>query len=178
MKLIKGALDLYNGFIAPIVKWLIDFMVPKVKFAFEFVRDVIKTVVGTISDILKGVIKILGGIIDFIVGIFTRDWKRAWDGIKNIVTGIWDIIVGAIKGAINLIINGINALIRGMNKIKFDVPSWVPLLGGKKFGFNIPLIPKLASGGIIDQPTLAMIGERGKKEAVLPLSRTPAGWTP
>lgn len=175
MKLIKGALDLYNGFIAPIVKWLIDFMAPKVKFAFEFVRDVIKTVVGTISDILKGVIKILGGIIDFIVGIFTGDWKRAWDGIKNIVTGIWDIIVGAIKGAINLIINGINALIRGMNKIKFDVPSWVPLLGGKKFGFNIPQIPTLARGGIIDQPTLAMIGERGKKEAVLPLEQN-TGW--
>ena len=172
-KLIKGALDLYNGFIAPLVSWVIDFLAPRLKFGFEFVRDVIITVIGIVSDVLKGLIKVLGGVIDFVVGIFTGDWKRAWDGIKNIVTGTWDIIVGAIKGAINLIINAINMMIRGMNLIKFNVPDWIPLIGGKSFGgFNIPQIPTLARGGIIDQPTLAMIGERRKKEAIVPLENT------
>ena len=68
----------------------------------------------------------------------------------------------------NLIIRGINSLIRGANRIKFDVPDWVPGLGGKTFGFNITEIPLLAKGGVISHPTQAIIGEAGT-EAVVPL---------
>ena len=75
-------------------------------------------------------------------------------------------MVGIFKFPINLIIDGINAFISGLNKIK--IPDWVPAVGGK--GINIPKIPKLARGGIIDSPTIAMVGEAGK-EAVMPLER-------
>ncbi len=175
LKMIQGAMDLYNGFIAPIVSWLIDLLAPKVKFAFAAMRDVIETVIGVVSDVLKGFLRVLGGVIDFIVGIFTGDWERAWTGIKDIVLGIWDMIWGGIKGVINLIIDMINSMLRGFNQIKIDVPDWKVIPAeyrGKSFGINIPLVPKLARGGIVDQPTLAMIGEKRKKEAVVPLEDT------
>ncbi len=84
--------------------------------------------------------------------------------------GVWDTI----KGFINLITSGMNVLIRGFNKVKFDVPDWVPAIGGKTLGFNIPQIPKLARGGIVDKPTTALIGEAGA-EAVVPLENN-TGW--
>ena len=83
------------------------------------------------------------------------------------------------KAPINFLIGGINALIKGINKIKFDVPDWVPGIGGKQFGFNIPQIPKLAKGTILNAPGRgvpvaggrALAGEAGR-EAYLPLSDT------
>ena len=72
------------------------------------------------------------------------------------------------KAPLNLIIRGINSLIRGANKIHFDVPDWVPGLGGKTFGFNIKEIPLLAKGTVVRGPTPAIIGEAGA-EAVMPL---------
>lgn len=72
------------------------------------------------------------------------------------------------KSIFNFIIRGINAVISGINTIKFDVPDWVPGIGGKRLGFNVPKIPLLAKGAVISQPTQAIIGEAGA-EAVMPL---------
>ena len=55
-----------------------------------------------------------------------------------------------------------------VGKLSFKIPSWVPGIGGK--GFDVPNIPMLANGGIVTQPTLALIGEKGP-EAVIPLDR-------
>lgn len=241
---------------------------------FELLRSIVSSVFTYIGNLIGNVvgaaIDVLHGLIDFIAGIFTGDWDRAWNGIKEIFTGIWDGIKGiatsvwnflkdiwnkvkddvisiwnsikgfvsdlwtgikntainiwngikstivnvvngiktgvsnafnavktaitnvmnsikskisgiwngivsTIKGAINGIIggingmirgiaNGINAVIRALNKLHFSIPDWVPGLGGKSFGFNIkevsaPQIPLLAKGGVIKQPTLAMMGE-------------------
>lgn len=90
--------------------------------------------------------------------------KSAAEFIGNVFSGI----MNTIKGVINTIISAINGAIKAINKISVTIPDWVPEFGGKKFGFNIPTIPKLAHGGIIDRPTLAMVGEAGK-EAVMPL---------
>lgn len=241
---------------------------------FELARSIVSSVFTFIGNLINNVvgaaIDVLHGLIDFIAGIFTGDWGRAWNGIKEIFSGIWneikgiatsiwnflkDIwnkvkddvigiwnsiksfisnlwtgikdtaaniwngikstvlnvvngiksgistaftaikdkvteifngvkktisniwngIVSTIKGAINGIIGGINGMIRGvvnglnavirlLNKLHFSIPDWVPGLGGKSFGFNIgevsaPQIPLLAKGGVIKQPTLAMMGE-------------------
>lgn len=97
-----------------------------------------------------------------LVAAFSYLWKHC-EGFRN----FW-------KGFINGIISGVNALIKGLNKFSIDVPDWVPEFGGKKFGFNIPMIPKLAKGGVVNEATLAMIGEDGK-EAVMPLEKN-TGW--
>jgi uncharacterized protein YjbJ (UPF0337 family) len=124
-----------------------------------------------IQSDFNSVVKIVSGIMKLLTGLLTGDWKKAWEGAKEIFNGVWQSITGSFKGFINLIIIGLNALIKGLNKVHFEIPSWVPGAGGKKFGINIPQIPKLASGGIVDSPTLAMIGEGAESEAVAPLSK-------
>lgn len=169
-KLINGALEIYNKFIQPILMWLLEKLSPAFSFIGSLVSGVFGSVVAVISDVFGSIFGILGGIVDFITGIFTGNWEKAWNGIKDIFKNIVDGLVSIFKFPINLIIDVINAFISGLNKIK--IPDWVPGVGGK--GINIPKIPKLARGGIVDSPTVAMIGEAGK-EAVMPLERN-TGW--
>lgn len=98
-----------------------------------------------------------------------------WETIKNIGSSVAKTVSGAFtgamnsaKGAINGVIGVINGAISGLNSIKVDIPDWVPQFGGTSFGLNIPKIPTLAEGGVVDKATLAMIGEAGK-EVVMPL---------
>lgn len=131
---------------------------------FSFISDTVGTAIGLVIDVLHG-------LIDFVTGVFTGDWGKAWDGIVGIFNGIVDSIkgtinsvIGFINGLISGVCDGINTIIKAMNKLKWDVPDWVPVLGGKTFGFNLkiitaPQIPMLANGGVITQPTLAMMGE-------------------
>ncbi len=170
-ELILCAIQIYNEFIAPLVKNFVEKFGPPITNVIQTIISVIGTILGTVADVAGGVIRSLKGIIQFITGVLTGDWEKAWEGIKNIFGGIWDSIVGIFKGVINLVIDGLNTFIRGINKLKIDAPDWVPLIGGKSFGINIPLIPKLAKGGVVDFPTVAMIGEGGYKEAVVPLER-------
>lgn len=172
--LINGALEIYNKFIQPILMWLLEKLAPAWSFLSSTVIGIVGTIIGVISDLITGIMKVLTGIIDFILGVFTGNWQRAWDGIKSIFSGIWDALTGVVKGVINIIIDVLNGFVSGINKIGFDVPDWVPVIGGKRWGFNIPKIPKLAQGGIVDKPTIAMIGEAGK-EAVMPLENN-TGW--
>jgi len=99
-----------------------------------------------------------------------------WDNLKIKTGNVWDEIGNNIKDSVNLIIDSINYLIKGMNKIKLDVPDWMPeyLGGGQSLGGNIPLIPKLANGGMAYGPTLAKIGDNKQAftdpEVIAPLS--------
>jgi len=98
--------------------------------------------------------------------------NSVFDAIKTGVTASVDFIKGYLNTVLDFyksIFNGIAKLWNSsIGKLSFEVPSWVPGLGGK--GFSVPKIPLLADGGIVTGPTLAMIGERGP-EAVIPLNR-------
>jgi len=132
----------------------------------KFTTSVWDNIVG----IVQGAFKIFKGIIALFAGLLSGDWEKMWNGAKDIVTGVWDVIGGVVKAGVNSIITALNMFIGGMNRIKFSVPKWVPELGGKSFGINIPKIPMLAKGGIVNDATLAMIGEAGP-EAVIPLDK-------
>ena len=95
--------------------------------------------------------------------------------LKSSVVNIWTGIENSIKSVINGIIDGINTMIRGINRFEIDVPGWVTdITGFADFGFNIATIPRLAAGGIVTQPTVAMIGEAGP-EAIVPLDGSSSG---
>lgn len=101
-----------------------------------------------------------------------------WDGIKGAFTKAFGFIKKAFKGYvngwitmvesfINFFVNGINFLIKGINKLSFDIPEWFPVGGGSKFGFDIPVIPKvqiprLAQGAVIppNQQFAAILGDQ------------------
>ncbi len=143
--------------------------------AWSFIKNTITTAVETIGGVLGGLMRTISGIIDFVVGVFTLDWGRAWQGVKDIFGGIFDGIIAIAKGAINSVIGIINAGISGINKLK--APDWVPLMGGKSP--NIPLIPRLAKGTNNFGGGLAMVGELGPELVHLPRGSrvTPAGET-
>ena len=116
------------------------------------------------ADLYNTAKQILSGFITFISGVFTGDWNRAWEGVKEIFRGIWNRIVAILEGAINLIIGGINWMIRQLNKIQIKAPDW---LGGGTIGFNIPAIstvsiPRLAQGAVIppNREFLAVLGDQ------------------
>ena len=155
--------------------------------SFGFIGDVINAFFHNVSNIFGDVKQIFGGLIDFISGIFSGDWSKAWNGIVNAFGGIFGMIVDIAKSPINMIIglingmltgieSGINFIVSRVNSLGFDVPDWVPGIGGKRFGFNLPevsfgKIPYLAQGGYVkpNTPQLAMIGDnRHQGEVVAP----------
>lgn len=176
-KLINGATKIFNEFITPLINWLIDKLAPGFVDAFNLVMDIVGEALGIIGDVAAGILKALGGVIDFVVGIFTGDWEQAWQGVQNIFIGIFDALAGIVKGAMNMVIDVINFALRGINKIKVEVPQWVQELTGMgaSFGFNIKDIPRLAEGGLVSAPTLAMVGDNkgaaADPEVVSPLSK-------
>ena len=172
------ALTIYNNFILPIVNWFVDTFGPGIAGTVSTVIEVLGGFVGIAVDVANGVLEALNGVLNFLIGVFSGDWERAWDGIGQVFTGAWNGIVGALEGAINLIIRGVNWLISQLNKVSFSIPDWVPAIGGKSFGFNIPKIsevsiPRLATGSVIppNREFLAVLGDNKQEtEVVSPLS--------
>ena len=105
----------------------------------------------------------MGGVIDVIYGIVegftTGDWSRLWEGAKSIVAGIFEAIVNIVKAPINVIVSLFNAVIGKVNQFSVTVPDWVPGIGGQRWGFDIPEIPSLASGGVAYSEQIVRVGE-------------------
>ena len=256
---------LWKNVLVPVINWIVTNVVPVIAPILKTIGSLVMNLFGTIADIVGGIFDVLGGLIDFIIGIFTGDWARAWEGVKSIFTGIWESIksillfiweaikdiitvaLGIIKGVITIVFNaiksivstiwnaiktvimtvvngikdgistafnaikniitniintikntitnvfngiwnfikgiinsilggieklvngvigGLNSMIDALNNLSFDVPDWVPELGGKTFGFDIPTIskvslPRLAEGGYVraNQPQPVIIGD-------------------
>ena len=278
---------LWETVLQPLITWIVENVVPVVAPVLEEIGSLFITVFGGIADVISGLFETLGGLIDFITGVFSGDWEKAWNGIKSIFTGIWNAIksvfttvwnvikgvvstalkaikavittvfngikslvttiwngikgtvvsiwngiktaattvwngiksvittvvttiktkvvagfnaiktgvttvingiksvitsvfngiksflkgivngiISFIQGMVNGVIKGCNMMINALNKLSFDVPDWVPLIGGKKFGFNIKNIsevklPRLAQGGYVkaNQPQPVIIGD-------------------
>lgn len=159
-------------------KWLSGVFSKDWSKQFGIIGDVMNGLFAGLKQTWDGIKRIFNGIIDFVTGVFSGDWKKAWGGVKDIFGGIWDSLVGIVKTPVNAIIGLINGLVKGvctglngcikaLNKLSFDVPDWVPLIGGEKFGFNLkqitaPQIPYLAKGAVIppNAPFMAMLGDQ------------------
>lgn len=143
-------------------------------------ENILKPVATWITDTfqvaIEGLEGAFSGLIDFLTGVFTGDWEKAWDGIKEIFGSVWDAIVDLAKGPINSVIEFINTLIDavegalntiigGFNRIHVSIPNWVPKFGGRSFGISIdPVswgrIDYLAKGGHLLRGD-AIVGEKG-----------------
>lgn len=259
--------DIWQQTIVPFLDWFIANVAPYIAIALEWVGSAFYATRGVIADVLGYIFEALGGLIEYIAGVFTGDWDRAWEGIKTFFSSIWAAITtilsaalnaigiifstiftaikttvvtifntiktnianviaaiktviatalssiqiiwdsiwtsmknsvvtifnaiwSSIKGVINSIlggiesmangvVSGVNTIINALNGLKFDIPDWVPGMGGKSWSMSIPTLstvslPRLATGGVVDGPTAAIIGEAGK-EAVVPLENN-TGW--
>lgn len=110
---------------------------------------------------------ILGGLIDFITGVFTGDWTKAWEGIKKVFKGIWNGIVMILESAVNLIIKGVNWLIGKLNSLLENslLAKGLDLIGIEFRGIpQIPEVhvPRLAQGAVIppNREFMAVLGDQ------------------
>ena len=178
--------QLWQELLQPCFKAIGDFiqnvLAPAFKWAFEnVIGPVVDNCFRTIGNLWNNSLKpIFDGIITFIKGVFTGNWRSAWDGVVQTLGGVWSGITTVIKAPLNAVIGLINKAISAMNKISVTIPDWVPAVGGKTFGVNLPSINYLENGGILTQPTMlnanTMAGEKNKgrqaqAEAVIPLDR-------
>lgn len=135
--------------------------------AWDWIKDVFGKAWDGIKKIWNGAKNFFSGVWDGIKGIFSnvRNWfSNVFQGAADAISTIFNGIVGVIKAPINFLINALNTVIDGINKIK--IPSWVPGIGGK--GINIPRIPNLARGGILEKGQIGLLEGNGA-EAVVPL---------
>ncbi|WP_455758390.1 hypothetical protein [Ruminococcus champanellensis] len=185
--IIQGLYNAVSGGIEKVKKIFIKIL--------NTIKDVFTGIGGwfkqTFTEVFTNVKAVLQSIISFITSVFAGNWSRAWNSIKKAFQSVWDGMVTVVKIPINLIISAINkmtgavesavnSIIDGLNTLSFDIPDWVPKIGGSHFGFDlghidIPEIPKLASGGLATAPTLAMVGDNRNAsvdpEVIAPLSK-------
>lgn len=151
-----GAIEVARGFVEDFFLWLQE------------------STGGTI-DALR---QIFEGLLLFLTGVFTGDWQQAWQGVQEIFKGVWNGIVSCFEAAVNLIIRGVNRLIEKLNSIRFEVPDWVPGIGGRSWSPGIPTLsevqlPRLATGTVVppNREFLAVLGDNKEEpEIVSPVS--------
>ena len=168
--------DYIMGLFNKLINWFETDFIGALRYLFGPIGDIIAApfifAVNAMKSAFEGLFGGIKKIITGIIQIFKGDFKN---GIMNVFGGLKDILLAPF----NALVSGINSLIRGVNRIRFDVPDWVPGFGGKKFGFNIPQIPRLAVGGIVNMPGRgvpiggAIAGESGR-EGVIPLTDSQA----
>ena len=81
------------------VSTLMSFLSPVIEFAVELIGGAVQTIIKVIGDILNS----LSGLLDFITGVFSGDWEKAWNGIKEFFSGIWNAIKDLVSGIVEQI---------------------------------------------------------------------------
>mgnify|MGYP001215949834 FL=1 len=164
---------LWENWIQPLIAWVIENILPVITPILDSLSQYVKGCIDGIIDFVDGLLNAVSDVLDVIIKLLKGDWKGAWEAAKKVVKDVVNGILAAVESMANGVVNAVNTMIRALNGLHFDIPEWVPVLGGKTFGFNIGEIsavhiPRLANGGITTGSTLVNIGEAGL-EAVLPL---------
>lgn len=157
------------GTIFEFLKTVLNLVSIKWKVCIQAMSGQLKPFLTMVKNIISHVIDILSGLVKFITGVFTGNWRQAWQGVKDVLKGILNVIIDIVEGSINRIIGALNA-------ISFDIPDIVPGIGGKHIGFNITPVslPRLASGTVVPRQSrefAAILGDNNREtEVVSPLS--------
>lgn len=157
------------GTIFEFLKTVLDLVSIKWKVCIQAMSGQLKPFLTMVKNIISHVIDILSGLVKFITGVFTGNWRQAWQGVKDVLKSILNVIIDIVEGSINRIIGALNA-------ISFDIPDIVPGIGGKHIGFNITPVslPRLATGTVVPRQSrefAAILGDNNREtEVVSPLS--------
>jgi hypothetical protein len=139
-------------------------VVSNFQIGFATVVSIFQNVIIMFVDIIGGLITEFGGLIEFITGVFTGNWKLAWQGVKDVFKGMFEGITGIVKAVVNTVIDmingmikavvtGVNTVIGALNKIQIHIPS---IFGQPEYNFGVSIpkvayttIPRLATGAVI-----------------------------
>ena len=122
---------------------------------------------GAMAELSAKVNSALDGILMFLLGGFLPGWSEGFAGLKDPVKGMVNGIIGCLNKLLSALVSALNGVIGAANQLSFTVPSWVPGLGGSRFGLSMkkvtaPQIPYLAQGAVLpaNRPFLAMVGDQ------------------
>lgn len=128
--------------------------------SFDVASQAVGVAVGYMLDMLSG-------LSAFLSGAFSGNWETAWEGIRLFLKSAVNGVITLLNSLVARLASALNAVVRTANKLSFTVPEWVPNLGGKRFGVNLPTvtapkIPYLAKGAVLPagKPFLAMVGDQ------------------
>lgn len=146
---------------------------------FGIIGDYMNGWTKNIKNIIDSIKQIFNGMVTFVSSVLSGNWRRAWEGIKQIFSGIWNAMASAVKSPINLIISFMNAMLRAaqtmqngfasaMNHMNIQLPKWLQdFTGWSSVGFNFhywsaPYIPYLAKGAVIppNKEFMAVLGDQ------------------
>ena len=148
--------DFIRNVLAPAFKWVFEQVItPVADAAFK-----------GIGELWNGSLKpLLESMIDFVKNVFSGNFAGAWQNVLDAFEAVWQGIKTIIKTPINAAIDLINKFIGSINGIK--IPDWVPEMGGTGL-LNIPKIPRLYEGGVLERGQVGLLEGNGA-EAVVPL---------
>lgn len=167
-----------DNILMPFTDFLGNVFVFDWKENFGIFGSIIEGFLDIVKDVWEGVMGVFSGVITFINGVFSWDWKMAWEGIKQIFSSVWDTFVDVVKAPINWIISMVNSLLDKVEtaqnwiaetlSFSIDLPGWAQeLTGYSSFGISIPQwsipnIPYLASGAVIppNKEFMAVLGDQ------------------
>lgn len=182
---IEIILALWNEVLEPLLSFIINTLGPGIAEVFNSIWDTISSTVGSIVDVIEGLIQVLHGLLDFIAGVFTGDWSRAWEGVVSAFKGIFEtigavcrtvlnVVIGIVNTVVSAIVETINSIIRAANYARSSLSG----SRGNSYTYSSgtigsPSVPQLATGAVVTGPTMAMIGEGRYDEAIMPLGNSP-----
>ena len=133
----------------------------------KYFASVMDSISQMVSNTVGHVLDALAGLTTYLAGVFSGDWRQAWEGIKSFLRTVINGIISLLNGMISRLVSALNTVIRTANRLSFTVPAWVPGIGGSRFGVNMspvsaPQIPYLAQGAVLPagKPFLAVVGDQ------------------
>lgn len=167
---------LFGALMPPIIR-LVDVLLPVIRDVLRVLMHDLAAIVDLLTDFVIPIFDVLVGVIEFVagtIGVLFRALRGEFDSVEDLFSELLKVwkkpinsIIAAVETMVNGVIKGINSMIKSMNKLSFDIPDWVPGIGGQKFGFNLKelstvKIPRLAQGAVIppNKEFLAMLGDQ------------------
>lgn len=148
----------------------------KITGAWDAVKETTKKVWDKIHSTITGALNKIADVASSVGDQIKEALVGAFQAVVTLIKTPINGVIGLINGLIKGVVTGINYVLKAFNKLRINIPQWVPGIGGKTLGFNFsmlsaPQIPKLAQGGYVkpNTPQLAMIGDnRHQGEVVAP----------
>lgn len=112
---------IFETVLAPFIEWLMSNLAPIVADVIQGIWNGIETFVTFVSDCIKSITEFLSGLCDFLTGVFTGDWDKAWEGIKGILSGVWDLMGSIVSFALEAIGINIDEVLASIKKVWDDV---------------------------------------------------------
>lgn len=129
--------------------------------------NVFTVVSQTVAQTVGYVLEMLKGLSTYLSGVFSGNWEKAWEGMRLFLKSAVNGVITLLNGMVSRLVSALNAVVKAANKLSFTVPEWVPAVGGKQFGVNLPTvstpkIPYLAKGAVLPagKPFLAVVGDQ------------------